>query len=420
MQVSPASMHGSARCCVLALCTALGLCILIGQFLPGIEIEKEAARAVPPPGVILIEAGEYGVGEHPTISFVEFRSWASQQQRFFSALAFYRMTDERVQVGGLSLGEWHVAHATGNLPGLLGAEAAQDAPESDASLPRVVISRSMWRRFFHANPAVIGQKITIAHHNLRISGIAPAGASQLPGHADLWVTESATALGRATSSAKGHVLALLSPAGQAEMSGDAVEITAYTDGGDPIAYHGVGLSPSTGGPLAIYLFALLLSVLALPAITSVFQTESSFDLHRPSAAARLKRLAFLATKLGVIAALGYWAAIDIAYCGFQNYSGAAEFLQFVSTFCICLFGFRWTLVDQSRRCPVCLRIVTHPAQVGIASCTFLGWNGTEMICTGGHALLHVPSLPTSWFSSQRWMYLDTSWDFLFADTPGQF
>jgi hypothetical protein len=29
-------------------------------------------------------------------------------------------------------------------------------------------------------------------------------------------------------------------------------------------------------------------------------------------------------------------------------------------------------------------------------------------------LLHIPGLPTSWFSTQRWLYLDTSWDFLFA------
>jgi hypothetical protein len=32
----------------------------------------------------------------------------------------------------------------------------------------------------------------------------------------------------------------------------------------------------------------------------------------------------------------------------------------------------------------------------------------------GHTLLHVPGLPTSWFGTQRWLYLDTSWGFLFA------
>jgi hypothetical protein len=28
-------------------------------------------------------------------------------------------------------------------------------------------------------------------------------------------------------------------------------------------------------------------------------------------------------------------------------------------------------------------------------------------------LLHVPDIPTSWFSSQRWLYLDPSWSALF-------
>ena len=91
-------------------------------------------------------------------------------------------------------------------------------------------------------------------------------------------------------------------------------------------------------------------------------------------------------------------------------------MQLLWCFTICLFGFRWAVADQRKRCPVCLRRVSNPATVGLASRTFLGWNGTEMICMGGHALLHVPSLPTSWFSGQRWLYLDNSWDFLFADS----
>ncbi len=124
---------------------------------------------------------------------------------------------------------------------------------------------------------------------------------------------------------------------------------------------------------------------------------------------------FLVIKLCLIAGLAYFAAVDIAYWNFADYSPSAEFLQFAATFTFALFGLRWALIDQSRRCPVCLRCVTHPARVGFASCNFLSWNGTEMICTGGHVLLHVPSLPTSWFSRQRWMYLDTSWGFLFAD-----
>jgi hypothetical protein len=79
-----------------------------------------------------------------------------------------------------------------------------------------------------------------------------------------------------------------------------------------------------------------------------------------------------------------------------------------------LFGLRWILLDQRNRCPVCLRRVTHPARVGLTGRTFLAWNGTELICTGGHTLLHVPAMPTSWFSTQRWLYLDSSWKSLFV------
>jgi hypothetical protein len=108
----------------------------------------------------------------------------------------------------------------------------------------------------------------------------------------------------------------------------------------------------------------------------------------------------------------------MAYSFTTPYSNASAYIQLVSTFALCLFGLRWTLRDQRQRCPVCLRVVEHPAQVGQASRTFLAWNGTELMCMDGHTLLHVPGIPTSWFGAQRWLYLDTSWDFLFAAPLG--
>jgi hypothetical protein len=103
---------------------------------------------------------------------------------------------------------------------------------------------------------------------------------------------------------------------------------------------------------------------------------------------------------------------------------SSEYIQLVSSFSICLFGLRWALRDQRQRCPVCLGKLTHPARVGQPSRNFLAFNGTELICVGGHGLLHVPEIPTSWFSTQRWMYLDPSWEILFPESelvsPGYF
>ena len=43
----------------------------------------------------------------------------------------------------------------------------------------------------------------------------------------------------------------------------------------------------------------------------------------------------------------------------------------------------------------------------------LAWYGTELICVKGHGLLHVPEIPTSSYSRQRWLRLDPSWRELF-------
>ena len=185
---------------------------------------------------------------------------------------------------------------------------------------------------------------------------------------------------------------------------------------DKLDIYGVSFAGRLRDPRGIFEFGLILALLALPAVTSVTLSESNYSSHRPSRKHTVVRWAFLAAKFLLVSAIAYFASLDLAWWNSSNYSPLAEFAQIAWSFSICLFGFRWALSYQRRRCPVCLRRVTHPAQVGIASRTFLGWNGTEMMCMGGHTLLHVPSLPTSWFGGQRWLYLDNSWEFLFADS----
>jgi hypothetical protein len=96
----------------------------------------------------------------------------------------------------------------------------------------------------------------------------------------------------------------------------------------------------------------------------------------------------------------------------------AFLIQFVTGVPTLLFALRWIFHDQRRRCPECLRLLSNPARVGQASRNFLAWNGTELLCVRGHGLLHIPELPTSWFSTQRWLVLDASWLCLFPEPPG--
>jgi hypothetical protein len=88
---------------------------------------------------------------------------------------------------------------------------------------------------------------------------------------------------------------------------------------------------------------------------------------------------------------------------------------------LCVFWiltFRWVLIDQRRRCPVCLRLLSNPVRIGAPSHTFLEWYGGESMCTRGHGLLHIPEISTSYCGGRQWLRLDGSWSTLFPQAPG--
>ena len=412
-------VSGAAGQCILRLCTLLAVCAVIARLLPGVQAERDPARFRVNPGLILIQTSASTDQFAPTISPALFLDWKSTRQRYFDEFAFYRTARETASVSARRAARWSVTHASSNLFSLLGLQLPFNpvATGEDRGLPTLVISHDSWRRDFAFDPEVAGRVIRIGNRTARIAGVMPYGMWRLPGEPDAWLLEpDAQLAANASPRTRGYLIAHLSPLGQSGMNGPWVPITVRGDEDDDLQFYGVSFADRLRGPGGIFGFALILALLALPAVTSVTMGESNYSSHRPSRKRALLRWAFLLAKFALVAAIAWFASLDLAWWNSSNYSPLAECAQLVWAFSICLFGFRWALADQRQRCPVCLRRVTHPAQVGLASRTFLGWNGTEMICMGGHTLLHVPSLPTSWFSGQRWLYLDTSWEFLFADS----
>jgi hypothetical protein len=414
-------VHGSAAQTLLWLSAALALCFVISRLLPGVEAENEATNYQIKPGVLLVNEAAAD-SSSPSISTALYQNWKASPQRFFEDLAFYRVSAEKADDAPAS-NPWRVAHSSTNLFSLLGLPILYaDRPDTQdtsqlADEPSLVLSHDLWMRSFAGDPRIAGRIIRIGSTTVRIAGVAPAGSWQLPGAPDAWMLESNAQFRSETSSAtSGYLFAQLSPRGRAAMSGPNISISALNQDGVEIDLFGAPIYAPIVGAWGVFKFALFLALIALPAVISVSLGDSGVTSHRPSFRQRMNRILFLAAKFTLIAAIGFSASLDLAYGNAIGYSPLAECVQLLWCFTICLFGFRWAVADQRKRCPVCLRRVTNPASVGLASRTFLGWNGTEMICVGGHALLHVPSLPTSWFSGQRWLYLDSSWDFLFADT----
>ncbi len=418
-----AALEGSARQCILILVAILAASDGIALLLPGVRAELSLWPRKVNPNLVLIQGQGSNYDSMPSISAAQFRSWKGRKQKYFDGFAFYRVTRENIEPGFVA-GEpqdrstWGVARASSNTFALLGLPVrfAEANGTVDGELPEVVLSEAVWKRRFGADPRVTGVVMRLGTQVVRVAGVVADGSLGLPGRVDAWLLEPDSAMG---AEGAGYVIAHLTPMGKAEMWAPCVSITANgpDDAEDDLL--GVALEEWRPAPETLYGFALFLALLALPAITSVSLGEASVNPQKTSWGRRLYRLTFLSTKIALLLPIVYFVSLDLAY-GFPTLGRErAVYIQLISTFLMCLFGMQWVLKDQRQRCPVCMRCVTHPAHVGLASRTFLDWNGTEMMCMGGHTLLHVPSLPTSWFSTQRWLYLDTSWGFLFAGSSRQ-
>ncbi|MGA9668716.1 MAG: hypothetical protein WBQ94_05880 [Terracidiphilus sp.] len=413
-----AAPQGSAAQCVLLLATVMTACYTLALLLPGVRAERNLVAGQVNPGLVLIQSAGYNDTSTPTVSPAQYRAWKSRKQEYFDGYAFYRVTRERVErraamSSSHAVPGWGVAHASANLFGLLGLPLRFAEPDgrTDDDIPNVILSEDIWTKEFGANPHVTGSVLRVGTRLARIAGVAPNGFWKLPGKVDAWLMEPDSAI---VSGGAGYVVAHLTDAGRAEMWTQCVHITAYKPDESEDDLLGISIEDYRPGPWTIYLFASLLALLALPAITSVSLGEYSPSPQRTSWSRRIYRWSFLCVKIAMLLPIVYFASLDLGYALTTPYSNSSMYIQLVSTFAMCLFGLRWVLQDQRKRCPVCLRRVEHPAQVGQASRTFLAWNGTELMCMDGHTLLHVPGMPTSWFGAQRWLYLDTSWEFLFA------
>jgi hypothetical protein len=413
-----ANFNGSPAQCVLFLGAVLAASYSIALLLPGVRAERSLLQHPVSRSLVLIRDAAVSDDSAATISLAHYKTWTREKQPFFDGFAFYRVTQELVgwtsaSTGSQQVAAWGVAQASSNLLALMRQPVQFRQPESEGSggIPGVILSEGLWKREFAASPHVAGRIVRLGEQNARIAGVAPDGAWGLPGKVDAWLLQPESAI---TPDRAGYVVAHLTALGEDEMWRPRVPITVFNANQSEDDLLGISLDEGMPQPWGVYLFTVILAFLALPATTSVSLGEYSVCSQRPSWWKTFSRWFFFGAKIGLLLPIVYFISLDLAYGPTKLDPACAVYIQLISSFSMCLFGLGWVLRDQRQRCPVCLRRVAHPAQVGQASHTFLAWNGTELMCMGGHTLLHVPGLPTSWFSTQRWLYLDTSWEFLFA------
>jgi hypothetical protein len=300
-----------------------------------------------------------------TTSFADYRFLESRAEERFRGMAFYRPVRMRTASAELT-----VAQVTGNLFELLGIPASR---------PGLVLSDRAWRKYFGSNPDLVGRVIGIGGQEAVVTGIIPADSWRLPGRVDAWLPASSQ-----PARSRGYVLGRLRAVGMSS-------VAVVNDDGGFDYYDCQSLAARARQPWFTFLTALFYICVFLPATTSM-----------ALGATRLRQWLFLAAKaLCILPMLYCCAALACAFSG--TLFGA---ICFIVMFPGSILAFRWVLEDQRRRCPVCLRLLSKPVGFGDASHTFLRWYGTELTCVRGHGLLRVPEIPSTYFSTQRWVEID--------------
>ncbi len=407
--------------CLLSLAGWTAASLMLALCLP------TARKAmIPPPypdadNLILISPDGTSMSPLPSIRLADYRSWQTSTRPLFTELAYYQPLMKHVHIAPHRTAELSVIRASASLFDLLKFPSfALKVQEDPQQIQGMLLSENAWHEYFDDDPAIAGRVVEVAGRQVRIAAVVAQDRWRLPGRADAWMVADESQMDSLSPNSKGFVLAAMRPSAFPSGSSGRHWMTVYRAYGDADRFECVSLAEQTRQPFSIYLFTLFIAFLALPATTPLPLGEYPARAERLGWSIRVRRWLFLAAKLALILPLVYCASIDLAYgniaSGLHSVGPvSSQYLQLASSFLGLLFAFRWALRDQRGRCPVCLRLLTNPARVGEASRNFLAWNGTELICAGGHGLLHIPEIPTSWFSTQRWLYLDPSWSSLFTD-----
>jgi hypothetical protein len=161
------------------------------------------------------------------------------------------------------------------------------------------------------------------------------------------------------------------------------------------------------------LWAIGIAMFALPQSASRLFGDYSSSSNSSARAKRYRRWSFFAIKLAFTLSIVCCGSLDLA-----STVGGAEHLpqSWAVALQVILLGpgavvaylvaVRWTLSDQRRRCPVCLRLLTASGKNYQTSQMLLGASGQEYFCINGHGFLQVSEGLATNFAG-RWLDLES-------------
>jgi hypothetical protein len=358
--------------------------------------------------LVMISADEHYYAELPTVPIERYLSLENRKPDEFRGFAFYRPMQMRVRTAARESAELAIALVSANLFTVLEIPISTDAPSQSGQQSRLplILSHAAWRKYFDADPHIVGRRLEVAGQPAVVAGVIPASSWGFPGRMDAWLLQDQPRLAEMPPNTEGFVLGRIRKSAARFRADPQWRLDVPNERG---GYDHFACSSSLAkGPFMLAGFVMfLVSLLVLAATTPLALGEYPTNRYSPPGAMKRFRWIFFAVKIAFLLVTVCCGSLDLASITSLSILPYGLLVGLI-------LALRWALIDQRQRCPVCLRLLTNPTRIGGPSQTFLEWYGTELMCAQGHGLLYVPEIPTSCYSTQRWQYLDPSWSGLFS------
>ncbi len=303
--------------------------------------------------------------------------------------------------------------ALGSIPGI-GQSARRRESEERGT---IVLDHGTWTSMFHADAKAVGSEIEVGRNKYRVAAVLPRSFQFLTRQPAIYLIQQYAGDGDVMVLARARPGVTFDEIDR-ELTKIA-ENTCYYFFSSQLRLQ--SLDSATLTPLASFGVAVLMSALISLLVWRVRIRNVPIALRAANKKQMLRRAGFFLGKAALALALVFTAGLEwsrsessVLFASRDPASGPFLVWLYVLGSMGVVF---WSLADQRARCRVCLRLLCFPVRIGCPGCLLLDWSGTELLCTEGHGLLHVPHLAPSWDEeSQRWISLDDSWSGLFAHT----
>jgi hypothetical protein len=363
-----------------------------------------------------------GFGQLNGVPPATFQMWQSCPASVLDSLAAYGM--RQIQLGregapDEAVSGMQVSPEFFNVVGVSPWFGRGFLPQDYYAARPVVLSAWVWKTMFHSDMAVVGRPVTVDGQAAVVAGVMPPNFWFVSRRVRVWtlLSRNGSPTGSPASNWKARFIGVVVRLAPGVTTSQAETALGRIARGNRVPWNGAfpELKPmeEMNAP-SLYVGAagvlLTLFLLVMAAILPLGGLSLRAIVGLPFS--RVSRFWwFLLAKTILLLTLLVTVWLELMLGIHDPVTGLLSSWVFLL---VCVFAAIMILLDQRRRCPVCLHRLSLPVSMGTYSSPLLDPASTELLCDQGHGVLTVPGTETSASAEERWTALDESWRELFT------